>query len=246
MLNLVNLNKRIRGRLGMVLILAGLSGPGMGQEDVYLKVQSGSFEPVAISVTDFRGNADPASTRLLREVVEDDLRYSGFFELEDHRETGAAVQLSGELALAGGQLQLTARLNELPGEQRIFEKTFTAERPALRRLAHQAADAVVQHLIGIEGVAQSQIVYIAEQKGGKELFVMDYDGHGSRQLTFSGTINLSPCWSPDGSRIAFTSYWKATRIFTSSSFPAAARSASRPTAASTAPRPGRRTAGGWL
>ncbi|MCB0316829.1 MAG: hypothetical protein KDH84_26835, partial [Calditrichaeota bacterium] len=162
MLNLVNLNKKSRCRLGMLLILAGVSGPGLGQEDVYLKVQSGNFEPVAISVADFQGSADPASTRLLREVVEDDLRYSGFFALDGYGETGAAVQLSGELALAGGQLQLTARLNELPGEQRIFEKTFTADRQSLRRLAHQAADAVVQHLIGIDGVAQSQIAYIAE------------------------------------------------------------------------------------
>ena len=35
---------------------------------------------------------------------------------------------------------------------------------------------------------------------------MDYDGRRVRRLTTTGTINLSPTWSPDGNELAFTSW----------------------------------------
>ncbi|MGH2589855.1 MAG: hypothetical protein ACRDGW_03550, partial [Actinomycetota bacterium] len=41
--------------------------------------------------------------------------------------------------------------------------------------------------------------------GGQELFVIQADGTGEVQLTDTDGANLQPTWSPDGSRIAFTS-----------------------------------------
>jgi Tol biopolymer transport system component len=37
----------------------------------------------------------------------------------------------------------------------------------------------------------------------KEIFVMNADGTGSRQMTFNRSEERAPAWSPDGSRIAF-------------------------------------------
>ena len=35
---------------------------------------------------------------------------------------------------------------------------------------------------------------------------MDFDGANRQAITNNGSININPSWSPDGSRIAFTSY----------------------------------------
>ncbi len=44
-----------------------------------------------------------------------------------------------------------------------------------------------------------------------ELFVMDADGSNQRQVTALGGANFGPSWSPDGSRIIFSSNFEAPR-----------------------------------
>ena len=40
----------------------------------------------------------------------------------------------------------------------------------------------------------------------KELFISDYDAAREQQLTKTGSINLSPAFSPDGEAVYYTSY----------------------------------------
>ncbi|MBV8206529.1 MAG: PD40 domain-containing protein [Acidobacteria bacterium] len=78
-----------------------------------------------------------------------------------------------------------------------------------RVVAHRFADAIIQRLGGgLPGIAESKIYFIHSNGPGaaKELWAMDYDGANQRQLTHLNSIALSPAASPDGSRVAFTSY----------------------------------------
>jgi TolB protein len=76
-----------------------------------------------------------------------------------------------------------------------------------RRIAHQFADDIIGILSGGQlGIAQTKIAYVSAQSGNKEIYVMDYDGANARQVTHLKTISLTPRWSPDASRIAFTCY----------------------------------------
>jgi TolB protein len=45
---------------------------------------------------------------------------------------------------------------------------------------------------------------------GKDIVLMDYGGPGKQRLIADGTLNLSPSLSPDGSRLAYTSYREGT------------------------------------
>jgi len=76
-----------------------------------------------------------------------------------------------------------------------------------RRLAHQFADDIVAYLGGGQpGVARTQIAYVSALGGNKEIWVMDYDGANPHAVTHLRSISLTPRWSPDASRIAFTCY----------------------------------------
>jgi len=71
-----------------------------------------------------------------------------------------------------------------------------------RDMAHQFADQIVKLLTGQDGIAQSKIAYIAN----REVYLMDYDGYGSRQFSRDGSIALFPSLSLDGRRLAYVSY----------------------------------------
>jgi TolB protein len=76
-----------------------------------------------------------------------------------------------------------------------------------RKLAHQFADDIVGVLGGGSvGIAQTQIAYVSSKGGNKEIWAMDYDGANQHQLTHLKSISLTPRWSPDSTRIAFTCY----------------------------------------
>lgn len=71
-----------------------------------------------------------------------------------------------------------------------------------RNMAHQLADQIIKLLTGVDGIALSKIAYIHN----REVYVMDYDGYGSRAFTRDGSIALFPAWSTDGKKLAYVSY----------------------------------------
>ena len=74
-------------------------------------------------------------------------------------------------------------------------------------MAHQFADDIIGVLSGGQpGIAQTQIAYVSARSGNKEIWVMDYDGANQHQLTHLKSISLTPRWSPDATRIAFTCF----------------------------------------
>jgi TolB protein len=77
----------------------------------------------------------------------------------------------------------------------------------VRRMAHQFADDIIGVLSGGQpGIAQTKIAYASARNGNKEIWVMDYDGANQQQLTHLKSISLTPRWSPDATRIAFTCF----------------------------------------
>ncbi len=53
----------------------------------------------------------------------------------------------------------------------------------------------------------SRIAFVSDRDGGgTDIWVMNADGNGARNLTHTPGDDLSPRWSPDGKRIAFASF----------------------------------------
>jgi TolB protein len=85
-------------------------------------------------------------------------------------------------------------------------KRYAGSPSVVRQMAHRFADELVFRYTGEPGIARTKIAYVAQQGTARELFVMDYDGYDTRQLTADGFLNLMPQWSPDRRFLIFTAY----------------------------------------
>jgi len=91
----------------------------------------------------------------------------------------------------------------------VLGKQYTdaATAQGARMIAHKFADEIIFRLGGgINGIAETQIYYVSSRGGHKEIWAMDYDGANEHTLTTIGSISLSPHVSPDGARLAFSSF----------------------------------------
>jgi len=74
-------------------------------------------------------------------------------------------------------------------------------------LARRLADDVVQRFSGRRGVAATQLAFVSDESGNKEVYVMEsVDGSRKRRVTNNGRINLFPAWSLDATELLYTSY----------------------------------------
>jgi len=176
-----------------------------------------------VAIPDFISSSPgPLNGKTLASVIRNDLYLSGLFQiietgpsqgfkqsgepdLEAWSKTGAQALILGSFQVNGDDLVVEARLYDLALGKLELGKRFTGKIKDQRRVVHVFGDRVMEKLTGIPGCFSTRIAFVAEGRS-REVFSMDYDGHSSRQMTQTRTINLSPEWSPDGQGLIFTSY----------------------------------------
>jgi len=188
-----------------------------------------------IAVADFSPRADSAKSHstLFTQVVRDDLQFSGIIEVPSPSfyppqppsapaelkpgvwidpPTNANFLAFGNLTETPAEVAIEAWLYDVrsPASQAVVGKVYRGAPTdaQVRKFAHQFADEIISKLSGgLPSIASTQIAFIRQMgPQWKEIWVMDYDGANQRQLTSLKTISLTPRWSPDASRIAFTCF----------------------------------------
>ena len=212
---------------GMALVLAACflgagprawaqSGQGLHPEE-RIVITKGAVARIHILLEEFLpGPGMPAAdARAVFSVVSNDLDLSDLFSIvaiprmvPGDTLTGGRARflVRGEVDVSAGKLVLRGSMESLPARSLVFSRDYRTEPEAYRLAAHRFADDVVLYLTGEQGIARTRIAFVSDRDGSKEVYVVDYDGHGLRRLTSTGSINLSPGWSPDGSTLAFLSY----------------------------------------
>jgi TolB protein len=78
-------------------------------------------------------------------------------------------------------------------------------------VAHEFANDIIQKFGGASSLLGSRIYYVSRRGSDtSEIMAMDWDGGNQKDLTRLKSLSIMPAVSPDGSRIAFTSYAKGT------------------------------------
>ncbi|MFZ0821414.1 MAG: DPP IV N-terminal domain-containing protein [Candidatus Acidiferrales bacterium] len=166
------------------------------------------------------------------DVVRGDLDYSGIIEIvspsmyptqvpsqpsELNSQVWADAPASsqflafGNLSANGATIAVQAWFYDVrtPSVPAMITKIYRgdATEDQVRLFAHQFADEILMKLSGgVPGISTTQIVFVSNRTNNKEIWTMDYDGANQHQLTSLHGISLTPRWSPDSSRIAFTCY----------------------------------------
>jgi TolB protein len=219
--------------LAALLLAASFAAPLSAQDWFRTGTGLGVAKP-RVAVANFapRTGAAESSATLFSEVVRNDLDYSGILDLVSTSfhplqspsvptelaptawtDAPASAQFLayGNLSAEGNDLSVQAWFQDLrnPSAPPIIGRVYrgAVSEPQVRQFAHQFADEIIARLSGgVSGIATTKIAFVSGRGGNKELWLMDYDGANQRQLTSLRSIALTPRWSPDGSRIAFTCY----------------------------------------
>ncbi len=119
----------------------------------------------------------------------------------------------GNNSIQGAQFVAECRLVDIGTKEQIIGLRYRGEpdEPGIRSMAHKFADEIVLRIGGGRGIAQTKVVFVSDRTGTKEIWFMDYDGYGQRALTTNKSINLTPRWASDNSKIAYTSYRRGGR-----------------------------------
>ncbi|HTZ99527.1 MAG TPA: hypothetical protein VMB02_04285 [Candidatus Aquilonibacter sp.] len=198
------------------------TGTGLGVSKVRLAV------PDTVAKSTF----GPPLPKVFHDVLWADLEYSGvvdmvspsFYPLSDPGQPGdlkaqdwsaapanAYMVAYGSLSLDNSGMAFAGYLSQVnnPSAPIALQKIYRGQptEQDARQLAHRFADDIIAVLSGGQpGIAQTQIAFVSGRTGNKEIWVMDYDGANQHQITHLNSISLTPRWSPDATRIAFTCY----------------------------------------
>ncbi|MGH9508316.1 MAG: Tol-Pal system beta propeller repeat protein TolB [Terriglobales bacterium] len=223
-------------RIPLFLAVVVLLPPAARPQDWIRTGTGLGVEKVRLAVPEFQAPAGPANAATLARVFNgtlwNDLEQAGIFEMVSksfyplavpgsprqvqleawsNPPPNAAMVAFGNLALAGEDLAMQGWLYDVknPASPLVLGKQYRekATEQNARLMAHRFANEIILRLGGgIAGIAESKIYFISSRTGNKEVWGMDYDGYGQRAVTRLGSIALSPKASPDGGRVAFTSY----------------------------------------
>jgi TolB protein len=121
---------------------------------------------------------------------------------------GAELLVTSGVAIQDGILHAELRLFDTFQQKMLVGKKYTGTPEDLRKIMRRFAGEIIFYLTGNRGIYDSNIAFISNGTGKKEIYICDFDGHDVRQFTSHKSITLFPAWSGDGQWMAYTSYVK--------------------------------------
>ena len=216
----------------MALAALGIAAPVVAQDGpLRIEITDGVVEPMPFAIARFHDEggagdylnqvqsliaADLTGTGLFREIpasahIARPESFDAPVSYDDWKAINAQALITGAVRVEGGKVVVKFRLFDVFAGQPLGDgMQFDASTGNWRRAAHKAADQVYARLTGEGPYFDSRVAFVQE-RGPKDnrlkrIGIMDYDGANVKYLTDDSALVLKPRFSPDGSKILYTSY----------------------------------------
>ena len=130
------------------------------------------------------------------------------FKFDTWKQIGAEFLIRGGFSISGDSLTLETYVYQVAKGDLVMGKKYKGTVSSLRRIAHTFGNDLMEALTGSKGMFLSRMVVSSDRigSGGKEIYVMDWDGVNVEKITNHKSVALSPSWSPDGTKVAYTAF----------------------------------------
>jgi TolB protein len=128
------------------------------------------------------------------------------FDCDSWKQSGADAFVFGEVKREGIRLRADLKIVDVGRCQVLKTGNVVGDRNGLAKLGRTIADEAVEALTGLRGVASTEIAFISDRSGNRELLVMSADGRDQRPATGSRTLKMFPEWTPDGRGVLYVNY----------------------------------------
>ncbi len=198
-------------------------------------VTPSAYSTLSIAVPPFQVEGSRGfEEALLAEIVANDLKLSGFFNLDanekfvkethaldlaedrvhfpDWARLGVSYIVKGKYKVDGLSLEAEVRTYDATAGTYIFGKRYpgySAGNP--RELAHRISNDIHQRVTGWPGIAHTKLIYVQETAGragkqSKEAYIIDADGKDPRKLTSDLSLIATPTWGANATELYYTTY----------------------------------------
>ncbi|HPI39381.1 MAG TPA: translocation protein TolB [Pseudobdellovibrionaceae bacterium] len=132
------------------------------------------------------------------------------FKFDAWSAIGAEFLLRVGYSVTNKDLEIETYFYHIPTAKLTMGKKYKSTTDNVRRVAHTFSNDIIKALTGKPGMFLSKIVVATDRDVApqKEIYVMDWDGQNAFKISNHRSITLSPAWSYDNKKIAYTAYVK--------------------------------------
>jgi len=217
--------------IGSLLAAVAVAAPASGQGRPTIDIRGARGEGYHAAVQRFL--PDPGADRAAAELqlaLREGLEFSSLFTIVDEKaflepvrspaldrvrtprcanwsQIGADVLVQGQVFTTADGIRVEFRLWDASSCRALIRgKRFTGRAQHAGRLGRVIADEIVAAVTGTPGVSDTEIAFVSDRTGDKEIWVMDASGGHQRAATRNRSISNFPDWSPSGDAVVYTSY----------------------------------------
>lgn len=212
----------MRAIFGLIMLVTAM--PVYAQTDLHITGAQAGF-PIAVPrMCDQAGKIEVAKG--IPAVIGGNLQATGLFSVlnqDSYVETpgkcdnpafsdwsiiGAEGLVKGRIAGLDneGRMEIELFLYDVQRQTAVVGKRYRAREDEMRMVAHRFSNEIIKFFTGSSGVFGSRIAFIGQVGRFKELFTVELDGTGLKQVTRDRGLVVSPSWDENARTLLYTSY----------------------------------------